>query len=208
MQVGHWKPLLLAAMCAALFSPSTVQIVSAQAVPRSERAPRASRDSDVYDRGYREGERQGEHDARRGRSFSFENDPAFRNGDRGYNRRFGSRDDYRDQFRAGFADGYRSAYERIRGRSYRGSDRTGVFGRQAPRRGYQEPAFARGYAHGYQQGLRDGGNRDRYDPVGSRDYRNGDQGYDQSYGSRDAYKDNYRAGFRQGYEDGYRDGTR
>jgi flagellar biosynthesis/type III secretory pathway protein FliH len=68
-----------------------------------------------------------------------------------------------------------------------------------------EPAFARGYADGYRQGANDGKRHERYDPVGSRDYRNADQGYAGSYGSRDAYKNNYRAGFRQGYDDGYRD---
>lgn len=79
--------------------------------------------------------------------------------------------------------------------------------RQGLRR-HEEPAYARGYAEGHARGLRDGRNRDRYDPVGSREYRNGDDGYQASYGSREAYRNNYRAGFRQGYEDGYRDGTR
>ncbi len=69
-----------------------------------------------------------------------------------------------------------------------------------------EPAFARGYAEGYSQGVNDSKRHERYDPVGIRDYRDGDRGYDTSYGSRDAYKNNYRAGFRQGYEDGYRAG--
>lgn len=79
--------------------------------------------------------------------------------------------------------------------------------KQAPRRN-EEPAYARGYADGYERGLTDGRSRDRYDPVGSREYRDGDNGYRGDYGSREAYRNNYRAGFRQGYEDGYRDGTR
>lgn len=77
-----------------------------------------------------------------------------------------------------------------------------------PRNGFQESAFKRGYSDGYQQGLADGRDGDRYDPVGHEEYRSGDQGYSNSYGSRDAYRNNYRAGFRQGYEDGYRDGSR
>ena len=81
------------------------------------------------------------------------------------------------------------------------------FSRSVPR-GYQEPAFARGYGDGYQRGLADGKARDRYDPANSPDYRNGDQGYSNAYGSRDAYRSNYRAGFRQGYEEGYREATR
>jgi hypothetical protein len=61
-------------------------------------------------------------------------------------------------------------------------------------RGYQEPAFARGYADGFSHAQDDRQDRRRYDPVGHREYREGDQGFYRSYGSRDAYKDNYRAG--------------
>lgn len=81
--------------------------------------------------------------------------------------------------------------------------------RPAERRGpYQEPASARGYSDGYMRGLEDARNQDRYDPVGRRDYRDGDLGYERRYGSRDAYRNNYRSGFRQGYEDGYREASR
>jgi hypothetical protein len=83
----------------------------------------------------------------------------------------------------------------------------GTFGAPQRRGGYQDPAYARGYSDGYRQGRDDGRDRDQYDPVGHREYRDGDQGYDGSYGSRDAYRDNYRAGYREGYEEGYRDGS-
>lgn len=136
---------------------------------------------------------------------------------RGYNQRYGSRDAYRDNFRRGFATGYRAAYDRFRPRvlgprgrgngGVVGRPNVGVFGRQAPR-GYQDPAVARGYADGYEQGVEDVQDRDRYDPVGSRDYRDGDQGYYNGYGARDAYRDNYRTGFRTGYDAGYRDERR
>jgi hypothetical protein len=69
---------------------------------------------------------------------------------------------------------------------------------------FEEPAFARGYEAGRARGVADAKDGERYDPVASREYRDGDRGYTASYGSRDAYKSNYRAGFRQGYEDGYR----
>jgi hypothetical protein len=75
-------------------------------------------------------------------------------------------------------------------------------------RALREPAAARGYADGYEEGLRDARDRDRYDPVRSRDYREADQGYYRDYGSRDAYRNNYRLGFRQGYDEGYRLGRR
>jgi hypothetical protein len=94
-----------------------------------------------------------------------------------------------------------------RGAGQAGEGRQGGAFRPVPR-GYQEPAFARGYGDGYQRGLADGKARDRYDPADSLDYRNGDQGYSSAYGSRDAYRSNYRAGFRQGYEEGYREATR
>ena len=73
---------------------------------------------------------------------------------------------------------------------------------------YQDPASAKGYDSGYDLGLTDGHDGQRYDPVRHRDYRDADRGYASSYGSRDGYKTNFRSGFRQGYEDGYREGTR
>jgi len=87
-----------------------------------------------------------------------------------------------------------------RGRGPRSFGSPPAFGR-----GYQEPAFARGYADGFKHAQEDRQDRRRYDPVGHRDYREADQGFYRSYGSRDAYKDNYRAGFRAGYDAGYRD---
>jgi hypothetical protein len=168
---------------------------------------------DGYDRGYGEGVRQGEFDARRGLALNFERDPIFRDGLRGYDRRFGSRDLYRDEFRRGYINGYRSSYARLRPAPappflQRNGPPPGVFGSQQQRPGgYQEPAYARGYSDGYRQGTDDGRGRDGYDPVGHRDYRDADGGYYGAYGSRDAYRNNYRAGFREGYEDGYRDGT-
>lgn len=90
-----------------------------------------------------------------------------------------------------------------RNRPERDGPRRVVPGRSVPR-GYEEPAFARGYEAGRERGRADARSGQRYDPVASREYRDGDRGYAVSYGSRDAYKSNYRAGFRQGYEDGYR----
>lgn len=144
-----------------------------------------------YDRGYRDGLRDGERDARSGRRFDYDND------------RMLSRTG--DGFQRGYADGYRTGYEQFRGFTR---------GRRAPGpsigrgRGYQDPAFARGYSEGYKSGLDDGRDRDRYDPVRHRDYRDADDGYRREYGSKQAYENNYRSGFRQGYEEGYRDGTR
>ena len=149
-----------------------------------------------YDRGYRDGYRDGEQDARVGRRADRARDPRFRRGS--------------DDFQIGYLDGYREAYDRYLA-AVRSVPRGGPLGyRRAPggRSSYQDPAFARGYSDGFERGLHDGRDTDRYDPVRHRDYRNGDDGYFGAYGSRDAYKNNYRAGFRQGYEEGYRDGGR
>src|SRR5215208_3429092 len=65
-------------------------------------------------------------------------------------------------------------------------------------RGYEEPAFARGYADGFRHAQDDRRERRRYDPVAHRDYRDADQGFSRSYGTVEAYRNNYRAGYRAG----------
>jgi hypothetical protein len=184
---------LIGVVCIALLSPS---LASAQGF------------NTAYDRGYREGVQQGERDGRDGRNPQFERDSAYRDADRGYQDRYGSRDQYRDEFRRGYASGYREGYSRYRVNVYDGRQNRDA--RRDPRvlRGYQDPAFARGYSDGWEQGAKDLRGRDRYDPARHGDYRDGDEGYNRSYGSKDAYKNNYRAGFRQGYEEGYRNRTR
>jgi hypothetical protein len=200
-------------------------------------APAAAQNNAAFERGYREGIQRGADDARDGRRFEPQRDRVYRDGDRGYNSRYGSREWYRNEFRRGYSTGYRDGYYSVQGdgryrrdrisrsddgrisrsddgRISRSDDgrisqgrRDGIYGRGPGRtRGYQEPAFARGYSDGWEKGLDDGRDRDRYDPVRHGDYKDGDNGYDRSYGSKDAYRNNYRAGFRQGYEDGYRDG--
>ncbi len=182
--------LLVGTLCLAVLSPPAGAIADAQRRAGRNGGWPAAQSQDAYEAGYREGIRRGEQDGRRGRGF--DPDPAF-------NRR--------DEFRRGFADGYRTGYARFRARASRQSDSPEAFGRRAPG-GYREAAAARGYSDGFENGMSDGRDRDRYAPVASRDYRDGDNGYSGSYGSRDAYKNNYRAGFRQGYEEGYREGAR
>jgi hypothetical protein len=177
--------------CALLLSSGCATTADAQWRRAQSGGWRGAPNSNLYERGYQDGIRQGEEDARRGRVYDLGRYPNY---------------NARDDFRRGFAEGYRLGFDRGRVRASRQPDPFGR-GRRGPG-GFQEAASARGYSDGYESGLDDGRDRDRYDPVGSRDYRDGDNGYSGSYGSRDAYKNNYRAGFRQGYEDGYRDGTR
>src|SRR5262245_6327463 len=197
MGARHWARWLLAAATCALLA-----------------VPAAAQNNAGFDRGYREGISRGTDDARDGRRFEPERDSVYRNGDRGYNSRYGNRDWYRTEFRRGYSSGYRDGFYNVRGSGRyqrndqitqgRVNDRRDVRG-PGRLRGYQEPAFARGYSDGWDKGLDDGRDRDRYDPVRHGDYKDGDNGYERSYGSKDAYKNNYRAGFRQGYEDAYRD---
>jgi len=209
MAVPTWRQLLFATLaCAVLTAPAFAG--PGQGRSRGDdRGWQGGANRDAYERGFREGLSQGEQDARGGRPFDIERDAAYRAGDRGYNRNAGSPAAYRDGFRQGFAAGYRSGFDRVRAsfdQNRRRQDNRGPSPR-APR-GYQEPAQARGYSDGFTQGIEDGRDGDRYDPVGHSDYREADQGYSGSYGQKDAYKNNYRTGFRQGYEEGYRDGAR
>ena len=209
--VRRFVPLFAALAIAAIATaPTAAQSETAFGILEVQNGRGRGLARDGYDRGYREGQRQGDFDARRGLTPDFQRDQIFRDGTRGYQRRFGNRELYRDDFRRGYMDGYRSSYARLRrtpAAPYLDRNAPGVFGPLQRSGGYQEPAYARGYSDGYRQGTDDGRDRDRYDPVGQRDYRDADQGYYGAYGSRDAYRDNYRAGYREGYEEGYRQGN-
>ena len=208
MSARWWTRTLVAtAASMALLSPASTA-AAAQVDSDLERRAADGIDQAAYERGYVEGVRQAERDAAAGRAFDVNNVRAYRSGDRGYAPGGVSRAVYGRLFRNGVEDGYRAGYRPSRPEAFRQLDRgrSGVVGRRPALR-FLEPAGARGYDDGYERGLRDGRNNDRYDPVASRDYRDGDNGYSRSYGTRDAYKNNYRAGFRAGYEEGYRDGS-
>src|SRR5437773_9493182 len=56
----------------------------------------------AYDIGYRDGIRQGENDARRGRAFAYTRHDEYRDADNGYHRGEGDLEFYRRSFRQGF----------------------------------------------------------------------------------------------------------
>lgn len=202
-------PLVAVLAVTGIVTAATAQSTTAFGIVKVQNGRGRGLASNAYDHGYREGRRQGEFDVRRGLALDFGRDPIFRDGLRGYDRRYGSRDRYRDDFRQGYIDGYRASHAQIHpapAPPFLQPNGPGVFGPQQRPGGYQEPAYARGYSDGYRQGTDDGRDRDRYNPVGHRDYRDADQGYYRAYGSRDAYRNNYRAGYREGYEEGYRQG--
>src|SRR5678816_1223234 len=61
--------------------------------------------------------------------------------------------------------------------------------------------------HGYEHGYRDGYHQSRENHakynLESKDYKEGDRGYDKHMGDRDEYKQGYRTGFQGGYDDAY-----
>jgi hypothetical protein len=169
----------------------------------------------AYDTGYREGVQQGQNDARRGRDFSYTRHNEYRDADDGYRRGTIDRDLYRRSFRQGFQTGYSESFNRNArnngrypgGNGYPGgysypSDRGG-FGYPSNRGVFRSPAADVGYRDGLDAGRNDARDRDRFDPVRAKRYRDGDHDYDSRYGPREEYKREYRAAFEQGYRDGY-----
>lgn len=73
---------------------------------------------------------------------------------------------------------------------------------------YRNGGFDVGYSEGYDKGLEDARDRDSYDPLRHKWYREGDHNYNSRYGSKEQYKVNYRDGFKEGYERGYREAQR
>jgi flagellar biosynthesis/type III secretory pathway protein FliH len=196
------RPLVGVSLVAALTAPVSL---SAQGINRGPIWAAQSGTRAAYDRGFQEGQRDGERDARGRQTFDVRRHDAYRDGDRGYSRQDGDRNRYREEYRRGFEEGYRYSYERVRGLNANRQRQS----RDVYRRGgVNEPAYARGYADGFDKGRDDFKDRHRYDPLRHGDYRDGDNGYDRDYGSKDAYKQYYREGFRSGYEDGFRGGDR
>jgi hypothetical protein len=177
-------------------------------------APRGSYERDIerraYDTGYREGVQQGENDVRRGRDFSYSSHNEYRDADDGYRRGTIDRDMYRRSFRSGFQTGYNESYNRY-ARAYPRDS----YPRSVPypsqggivypsNRGvFRSPAADIGYRDGVEAGRNDAHDRNRYDPVRAKRYREGDHDYNGRYGSRDDYKREYRSAFEQGYREGY-----
>jgi hypothetical protein len=158
---------------------------------------------EAYQRGFRDGERLGEEDARRNRAFNVQSHREYREADAGYDRNDGSRDRYRDEFRRGFTEGYRIGFRDDR-RDDRW-DRNDRSGNGSWNRGNRDPGQARGFSDGYRKGIEDRRDNHRFEPGRFKEVRQGTApGYDDNFGSRDRYTFSYRDGFRQGYEDGFR----
>lgn len=175
----------------------------------------------AYDNGYRRGAERGERDGRSGRAMNFRDERDYREGDWGYNGRYGSREFYRRTFREGFEAGYYEGYRRYgRGRAvprygYPDGRRSPDYGRYPDRDGRyggygygygHSLAFDNGYRDGLEKGRKDWRSRKSHDLLRHDWYRDGDRHYKREYGPRDQYKDAYRDGFRRGYDEAFQSG--
>jgi hypothetical protein len=77
----------------------------------------------AYNRGFEDGYREGQKDGRKGDRYGFWDEGRYRDGDHGYNRRYGSRWEYTSVYRRGFEEGYRRAYGAFSRYRYYGDDR-------------------------------------------------------------------------------------
>jgi flagellar biosynthesis/type III secretory pathway protein FliH len=181
----------------------------------------------AYDNGYREGIREGEREARSRNAFNYQDERTWQRADKGYHRSFGDSVRYQQSFRTGYAAGYSDGYRRYApDYGYRGNGNGGVYpntrggypsqggygypgqgGYGAPaqgRYGYS-PAYSNGTNDGYEKGREDARDRDSYDPLRHKWYREGDHDYKSQYGPRQQYENVYREGFKEGYDRGYRE---
>ena len=222
-KMNRYFPMLALAAVVALSASACAEEIYAGGYPRGGGYGR-DLDRRAYDNGFREGQEEGQSDARRNRGYSPQRHDEYRDADDGYHRGHGDREYYRRAYRQGFEAGYRQSFER--NARYGRDDRYGRDGRDervyAPvviepgypsgDRGYGSSGSAaaqNGYRDGIEAGRSDARDGDRFDPVRAKRYREGDHDYNDRYGSRDDYKREYRAAFEQGSREGYsRDGRR
>ncbi len=212
----HTRTIALVAVLAAAMPVAAYAQRGNGVPPRYTRAA----DTPAYRAGYERGIRRGETDGRDNRQYNYAGQSDYRSGDAGYRRDYGDRERYRLEFRVGFETGYRDGFQRYRpgygpangrGSAWRpGAGGPPPWATARGRGSYQRTdlAFRTGFTDGYEAGLRDGRDRDRFDPIGEGRYRSGDHGYNRNYGSRDFYRVRFREGFLEGYEHGFNDGWR
>ena len=164
-----------------------------------------------YEHGYRDGYHQGRESRENHAKYNLESKD-YKEGDRGYDKHMGDRDEYKQGYRTGYQGGYDDAYynrpgkfAEIYGRedareTRRDRDVTII---EVPPAGYSDVAFDNGYRDGIRAGQRDLSNHAKFDPADQPSYRDGDHGYRSSFGDIEVYKRQYREGFVRGYQDGY-----
>jgi hypothetical protein len=203
MRATSLTRLVIAAVaCSTLALPASA---AAQVRDRDDRGIYNRSGGEAFQRGFRDGERLGEEDARRNRAFNVQNHREYREADAGYDRNDGSRDRYRDEFRRGFTEGYRAGFRDDRNGRYGNNDRNGRNDTWNRGGNYRDPGQARGFSDGYRKGVEDRRDNHRFEPARFKEVRQGTApGYNGDFGPRERYTQRYRDGFRDGYEDGFR----
>jgi hypothetical protein len=163
-----------------------------------------------YEHGYRDGYHQGRESRESHAKYKLETKD-YKEGDRGYDKHMGDRDEYKQGYRTGYQSGYDDAFYNRPGRfadiygreDARDSRRDRVTIIEVPSGGYSDLAYDNGYRDGIRAGQRDLSNHAKFDPADQPSYRDGDHGYRSSFGDLEGYKRQYREGFMRGYQDGY-----
>src|SRR5206468_1335999 len=104
----------------------------------------------------------------------------------------------RDLERRAYDNGYREGVQEGQRDARRGRD----FSYQRHDE-YRDADLGFRRSDGIEAGRSDARDRERFDPIRAKRYREGDHDYDSRYGSREDYKREYRAAFEQGYRVGY-----
>jgi hypothetical protein len=77
---------------------------------RDDRYGDRSYSRQAFDQGYRDGITKAQEDSRDGDRYDPARHDWYKSGNRGYDSRYGTRDDYRSAYRSGFVQGYDNAY--------------------------------------------------------------------------------------------------
>ena len=114
----------LAVVLLALFCTTACSSVYAQGrrdYPNYPNYPssRGGYNNPAYSRGYDDGYRKGIEAARDGDRYDVRREGLYRDGDRGYDRRYGSRNQWQRIYRDGFQSGYDSGYRNARNQNGR-----------------------------------------------------------------------------------------
>ena len=152
-------------------------------------------------------------------AFNYQDERTWQRADKGYHRSFGDSERYQQSFRTGYAAGYSDGVSPVRARlrlprqrqRHRGGlseharrlsqpgqlwisqDRAATVRPVSGGYGYS-PAYSNGTNDGYEKGREDARDRDSYDPLRHKWYREGDHDYKSQYGPRQQYENVYRAG--------------
>jgi hypothetical protein len=180
-------------------SPARAQVSGPSAWTYAEEARQPYIESRriAYDNGYREGVKEGEHDARRRDAFNYQDERTWQRGDKGYHRSFGERDHYAQSFRTGYVAGYNDGYRRY-APNYGYGNRPGpVYPNARGDYGYGYPGQG-GYGYPGQGGYGYPGQGGYgYPGQGGYGYPGGGSGYANS----PAYANGVRDGYEKGRED-------